>query len=154
MPLALTPTARRIVQAVLYEAIAITAVGPAMAWLFEAPMASSLALALLLSSVALVWNGVFNSLFERWEARQAVKGRSWRRRLAHGIGFEGGLVVMLVPLMAWWLNTTLWAALLADLGIVAFFFVYAVAFTWAFDRIFGLPESARANPGPPHAEHA
>jgi len=154
MPLALTPTARRIVQAVLYEAIAITAVGPAMAWLFEAPMASSLALALLLSSVALVWNGVFNSLFERWEARQAVKGRSWRRRLAHGIGFEGGLVVMLVPLMAWWLNTTLWAALLADLGIVAFFFVYAVAFTWAFDRIFGLPESARANPGSPHAEHA
>lgn len=154
MPLALTPIARRIVQAVLYEAIAITAVGPAMAWLFDAPMASSLALALLLSSVALVWNGVFNSLFERWEARQAVKGRSWRRRLAHGIGFEGGLVVMLVPLMAWWLNTTLWAALLADLGIVAFFFVYAVAFTWAFDRVFGLPESARANPGNPHAEHA
>ena len=154
MPLALTPTARRILQAVLYEAIAITAVGPAMAWLFDAPMASSLALALLLSSVALAWNWAFNALFERWEARQAVKGRSWRRRLAHGIGFEGGLVVMLVPLMAWWLNTTLWAALLADLGIVAFFFVYAVAFTWAFDRIFGLPESARANPGPPHAEHA
>jgi uncharacterized membrane protein len=154
MPLALTPTARRILQAVLYEAIAITAVGPAMAWLFDAPMASSLALALLLSSVALAWNWAFNALFERWEARQAVKGRSWRRRLAHGIGFEGGLVVMLVPLMAWWLNTTLWAALLADLGIVAFFFVYAVAFTWAFDRIFGLPESARANPGSPHAEHA
>lgn len=154
MPLALTPTARRIVQAVLYEAIAITAVGPAMAWLFDAPMASSLTLALLLSSVALAWNWVFNGLFERWEARQAVKGRSWQRRLAHGAGFEGGLVLMLVPLMAWWLNTTLWAALLADLGLVAFFFVYAVAFTWAFDRIFGLPESARANPGLPHAEHA
>ncbi|MBQ0945596.1 PACE efflux transporter [Ideonella sp. 4Y16] len=154
MPLALTPAARRIVQAVLYEAIAITAVGPAMASLFDAPMASSLALALVLSSVALAWNWVFNGWFERWEARQAVKGRSWRRRLAHGIGFEGGLVVMLVPLMAWWLNTTLWAALLADLGIVAFFFVYAVAFTWAFDRVFGLPESARANPGNPHAEHA
>lgn len=154
MPLALTPTARRLVQAVLYEAIAITAVGPAMAWLFDAPMASSLALALLLSSVALAWNWVFNGLFERWESRQAVKGRSWRRRLAHGLGFEGGLVVMLVPLMAWWLETTLWAALLADLGIVAFFFVYAVAFTWAFDHLFGLPESARANPGSPHAEHA
>ncbi|MBN8488338.1 MAG: PACE efflux transporter [Burkholderiales bacterium] len=154
MPLALTPTARRIVQAVLYEAIAITAVGPAMAWLFDAPMASSLVLALLLSSVALAWNWVFNGWFERWEARQSVKGRSWRRRLAHGLGFEGGLVLMLVPLMAWWLETTLWAALLADLGIVAFFFVYAVAFTWAFDRIFGLPESARPNPGTPHAEHA
>ena len=152
MPLA--PATRRIVQAVLYEAIAITAVGPAMAWLFDAPLDSSLGLALLLSSVALAWNWVFNGLFERWEARQRVKGRSWRRRLAHGIGFEGGLVLLLVPVMAWWLHTSLWAALLADLGIVAFFFVYAVGFTWAFDRVFGLPDSARPPPEDAHAGHA
>jgi uncharacterized membrane protein len=139
----LGPTARRVVQAVLYEAIAITAVGPAMAWFFGAPLASSLGLALLLSSIALAWNYVFNALFERWEARQPVKGRSWRRRLAHGIGFEGGLVVFMVPVMAWWLQTTLWLALVADLGLLAFFFVYAVVFTWGFDRVFGLPASAR-----------
>ena len=28
-------------------------------------------------------------------------------------------------------------------GILAFFLVYAIAFTWAFDRVFGLPASAR-----------
>lgn len=139
-----SPTTRRVVQAVLYEAIAIVAVGPAMAMLFAQPLGSSLVLAVILSSVALAWNYVFNQIFERWEARQAVKGRSWRRRIAHGIGFEGGLVVMLVPLMAWWLETTVLKALIADLGIVAFFFVYAVVFTWAFDRVFGLPDSARA----------
>jgi uncharacterized membrane protein len=49
--------------------------------------------------------------------------------------------------MAWWLNTSLLSALVADLGILAFFFVYAVAFTWAFDRLFGLPQSAS-----PHRE--
>ena len=49
---------------------------------------------------------------------------------------------MLVPLMAYWLDTTLLGAFLADLGILAFFFVYAIAFTWAFDRVFGLPRSA------------
>ncbi len=95
-----------------------------------------------MSTVALGWNYVFNWLFEAWESRQIVKGRSFRRRLAHGIGFEGGLVLMLVPVMAYWLETTLLKAFLADLGILAFFFVYAIAFTWAFDRVFGLPQSA------------
>ena len=34
------------------------------------------------------------------------------------------------------------------LGLLAFFFVYAVAFTWAFDRVFGLPASASAGQDP------
>jgi uncharacterized membrane protein len=138
----MTPTARRVVQAVLYELIAVAFVGPAMALLFTQPVGSTLALAAFMSAVALAWNYGFNLLFERWEARQAAKGRSIWRRLAHGALFEGGLVVMLVPVMADWLDTTLIKAFMADLGILAFFFVYAVVFTWAFDRIFGLPPSA------------
>lgn len=142
----MSPTVRRVLQAVLYEAIAIAFVGPAMSLMFEQSVGSTLALAVLMSTIALGWNYVFNGLFEAWESRQVVKGRSFKRRLAHGIGFEGGLVVMLVPVMAYWLETTLLKALLADLGILAFFFVYAIAFTWAFDRVFGLPQSA-AEPG-------
>jgi uncharacterized membrane protein len=65
------------------------------------------------------------------------------RRIAHGIGFEGGLAVILMPVMAYWLDISLWSAFVADLGLLAFFFVYTVAFTWVFDRIFGLPLSAR-----------
>lgn len=97
---------------------------------------------MVISSIALTWNYLFNTLFERWEARQSVRGRSLTRRLMHGVGFEGGLVVMLVPLMAFWLNTSLLNAFVAELGFLAFFFVYAIAYTWAFDRVFGLPESA------------
>ena len=138
----MSPTIRRVVQAVLYEAFAIAFVGPAMALMFEQPVASSLALAVLMSTIALAWNYVFNGIFEAWEAKQVVKGRSFKRRLAHGIGFEGGLVVILVPVMAYWLETTLLKAFLADLGILAFFFVYAIVFTWAFDKVFGLPQSA------------
>ena len=138
----MNPANRRVVQAVLYEAIAVAVVGPAMGLIFERPVSSTLALAIVMSAVALAWNYVFNLFFERWESRQRVKGRSLRRRLAHGIGFEGGLVLMLVPVMAYWLETTLLNAFIADLGILAFFFVYAIAFTWAFDRMFGLPQSA------------
>jgi uncharacterized membrane protein len=139
----MSPRHRRILQALLYELGAIAFVGPVLAWMFGTAMGSTLALAVLMSSIALAWNYVFNALFERWEACQPVKGRSFARRLAHGTGFEGGLVLFLVPVMAWWLETTLLKALLADLGVLAFFFVYAIGFTWAFDQMFGLPESAR-----------
>ncbi len=136
------PKTRRVFQAVLYEAVAVAFVGPVLGLLFLQPLASAVGLAVCMSLVALAWNYLFNGWFEAWEARQTVRGRSLRRRLAHGVGFEGGLVIMLVPIMAWWMNTTLWVALIADLGILGFFFVYAVAFTWTFDRIFGLPQSA------------
>lgn len=133
---------RRVVQAVLYEVIAVVVVGPVLGWLFDEPLLSALGLALFMSGVALAWNYVFNGWFERWERRQAIKGRSVLRRLCHALGFEGGLVLLLVPVMAWWLQTSLLHALIADLGVLAFFFVYAFVFTWVFDRVFGLPESA------------
>jgi uncharacterized membrane protein len=138
----MTPLQRRVLQALLYEGIAVAVVAPTLTWVFDSPPLAALALTLVTSAVALAWNYVYNALFERWEARQAVRGRSAARRLAHSAGFELGLVVLLVPLIAWWLDVTLWQALLADLGLMAFFFFYTMAFTWAFDRVFGLPASA------------
>ncbi len=145
------PTTRRVVQAALYETFAVVIVATALAWLFDTTAGTAIGLSLVTSAVALAWNYVFNSLFERWEARQVVKGRSWRRRVAHGVGFEVGLALMLVPLMAWWLDTTLWVALIADLGLLVFFLFYTMAFTWAFDRVFGLPQSASAAASQPTA---
>jgi uncharacterized membrane protein len=141
----MSPTTRRVLQAILYEVFAIAFVGPVLSLAFDKPPTSTLGLAFVLSSIALAWNYVFNALFERWESRQPVRGRSFLRRLAHGAGFEGGLVILLVPVMSWWLEISFFGAFLANLGLLAFFFVYAIAFTWAFDRVFGLPESARSD---------
>lgn len=132
---------RRVLQAVLYEALAIAFVGPVLSLAFNKPPASTLGLAFVLSSIALAWNYVFNTLFEQWESRRSKEGRSLRRRVAHGLGFEGGLVVLLVPVMSLWLEISPLEAFVANLGLLAFFFVYAIAFTWVFDRMFGLPES-------------
>lgn len=140
----MTPKTRRVLQAVLYELFAIAFVSPVLSLAFDEPPTSTLGLAVLLSSIALAWNYVFNAIFERWESRQAVRGRSFARRLAHGSGFEGGLTLLLVPVMALWLDISALNAFLANLGLLAFFFVYAIVFTWAFDRVFGLPESAAA----------
>lgn len=126
----------------LYEAIAIAVVGPVLSVAFEKPPTSAFGLAVVLSTIALTWNYVFNWVFERWEAGQTVRGRSFARRLAHGAGFEGGLVVILVPVMSLWLDISPTAAFVANLGLLVFFFVYAIVFTWAFDRLFGLPASA------------
>jgi uncharacterized membrane protein len=140
---------RRVVYIALYEGIAIVAASAGLALMTGAGLGHSGALAVAASVVAVIWNLLFNALFERWEARQAVRGRSLRRRIAHAIGFEGGLIAVLVPLFAWGLGVTLWEALVMDLGLVVFFLVYTFVFNWGFDRVFGLPASAApAAPAP------
>jgi uncharacterized membrane protein len=140
---ALAPRTRRVVQALLYELIAISLVTPVIAIFFDQGNGSALGLSVLMSSIALAWNYAFNAMFERWERRQSVKGRSARRRVVHGIGFEGGLGLILIPVMSLWLHIGLWEAVLTECGFLLFFMGYTVAFTWSFDHLFGLPESAR-----------
>lgn len=134
---------RKLVQALMYEAIALLMVVPILSWVFEQPLHSSGALAVILSSVALLWNVVFNHAFERWEIRQTARARTLNRRLLHALGFEGGLVIMLTPLIAEWLSISLWEAFLTNASLFVFFFLYSLAFQWAFDRIFDLPTSAK-----------
>ncbi len=139
----MTPTRRKIVYAVSFEALG-TLVVTGYLWLVsEASPTSALALSVLTATIALCWSFAFNTVFEAWEARQAVKGRSLARRTAHAILFEGGLVLLLLPVMAWWLQVSLWQALVYEAGLIALFIVYTYLFTWGFDRILGLPVSAR-----------
>ena len=133
---------RRVVYITLYEAIAIVAASIGLAAMSGQGLGHSGALAVIASVIAVVWNLAFNALFERWEAKQSVRGRSVWRRVAHAIGFEGGLVMFLVPTFAWWLDISLMQALVMDLGLVIFFLVYTFVFNWAFDAVFGLPSSA------------
>jgi uncharacterized membrane protein len=141
----LSPLTRRVLQAVLFESIAVAFVVPVLWWLFGQSPLSTLALTLTMSGIALAWNYGFNAVFERWEARQAGTGRGWGRRILHGVCFECGLTLILVPFMAWWLHISLLEALLADIGVLLFFMVYTVLFTWGFDRVFGLPRSAASS---------
>lgn len=137
---------RKVVYVTLYEGIAILCASVGLAALSGAGAGTSTALATVCSVIAVVWNLIFNSLFEAWESRQPVRGRSVARRIAHAIGFEGGLAAVLVPLFAWWLDIGLWEALVFDAALLLFFLVYTFAFNWGFDRVFGLPASAAAQP--------
>ncbi len=133
---------RKIVYVALYEAIAIACTTAGLAGLADHDAGAAGIAAVLASATAVAWNLVYNTLFEAWEARQARRGRSLLRRVVHAIGFEGGLVLAIVPMFAWALDTSLVDAFLLDIGLVIFFVLYSFAFNWAFDLVFGLPKAA------------
>ena len=133
---------RKIVYVALYEAIAIACTTAGLAGLADHDAGAAGIAAILASATAVAWNLVYNTLFEAWEARQAKRGRSLTRRVVHAIGFEGGLVLAIVPMFAWALQTSLVDAFLLDIGLVVFFVLYSFAFNWAFDVVFGLPKAA------------
>ena len=101
---------RRVLYVTLYELIAIAVATAGLAQLSGQGAGHSSVVAVAASAIAVLWNVVFNWAFERWESRQTVRGRSVARRVAHAIGFEGGLVFTLVPLFAWWFKVSLWEA--------------------------------------------
>jgi len=133
---------RKVIYVGLYEGLAIVAASIGLSLMSGQGLAHSGPLAVASSVVAILWNLAYNSVFERWESRQSTKGRSVMRRIAHAIGFEGGLAAILVPLFAWGLGVSLYQALVMDFGLLIFFLGYTFVFNWGFDRVFGLPSSA------------
>ena len=136
---------RKIIQAISFEVIAVIMVSPFVALMFGKSLTNAASLSILLSFLALFWNFAFNTLFEAWEIRQENRQRTLKRRIILAVGFEAGFAVLVVPVVAYWLNITWQAALITDLGLMLFFMFYQFGFQWAFDKIFGLPRSAMVN---------
>lgn len=59
------------------------------------------------------------------------------------MGFEAGFVAITLPLFAWWLEISLLDAFFLDIGLTLFFMFFTFFYSWAFDKIFGLPLSAQ-----------
>ncbi|MCL6706370.1 PACE efflux transporter [Pseudomonas sp. R2.Fl] len=139
------PILRRIVYVTAYEGLAILFSALIFVVLGHEEGSAGIA-AVVASAVAVAWNFVFTTLFEWWEKRNPVKGRSATRRMAHAVLFEGGLAVVLTPVLALTLGVPLLEAFITNLGLLVYFLVYTYLFNLAFDTLFGLPESARPKP--------
>ncbi len=137
----------RVRHALMFETIGLAIITPATAWLYGKPLLDMGVVGVGAATLATVWTFVFNLGFDhamRWlhgHTRKAL-----HHRLLHTLLFEGGLLVMLLPPMAWYLGMTLWQTLLLDLFIVAFYLVYNFVFNIAYDRIFPLPDIPRGQP--------
>ena len=139
----MTPTFRKTLYAVSFETCGILVTALVLLVLSNAKSDDAFLLSASASIMGMIWSFVFNSTFEAWEARQATRGRSPLRRLIHSILFETTLLVMLLPLTMWWLSVSLWTAIGIEIGVSVVFVGYTYVFTWVFDRVFGLPTSAR-----------
>ena len=139
----MSPLWRKWIYAGSYEFIGLVLSGLILSLAFRESASLGLMVSAIMSVQALLWNVAYNALFEAWERRQTVKGRSTLRRCVHAFLFDAGLTVLTVPVIMVMLDAGFLDALIFDLGLTACYMVYTYAFTWAFDRIFGLPQSAR-----------
>lgn len=133
---------RKLVYVTAYEGIGLCLSTLGLALLSGTAPSNTGPLAVMITTIAMVWNFIYNTLFEFWERHQVVKGRSVARRVAHAIGFQLTLVVYLIPLIAWWLGISLWEAFVVDLAFIILIPCYTFLYNWLFDRVFGLPSSA------------
>ncbi|MEQ9198829.1 MAG: chlorhexidine efflux transporter, partial [Rhodospirillales bacterium] len=67
-----------------------------------------------------------------------------RVRMLHAVLFEGGLLIVLMPFIAWYLEITLLQAFLIDISFAVFFLIYAFIYNWLYDIIFPIPQPAPA----------
>jgi len=135
---------RKLVYVTFYELIGLCMSTLGLAYLSDTQASHTGPLAVMITTIAMIWNLIYNTLFEYWESRQAIRGRSVARRVVHAVGFQLTLVIYLIPLIAWWLDMSLVDALLVDMAFIVLVPCYTFVYNWAFDKLFGLPSSAMA----------
>lgn len=137
--------ADRIRQALSFEFIGIVIVTPLFAWVFDHPIGDMGALVVLGATAATMWNYIFNLVFDHvlnWRRRDVHK--TMPLRIVHAVLFEATLLVLLLPLFAWWLGVPLTAALVIEISFAAFYMGYTFVFTWGYDTLYSPQRTARA----------
>lgn len=137
---------RRIVYVSSYEVIGMVISSIGLALLAGDSVEHTGPLSVMITTIAVTWNFIYNIFYEKWEARQDSKSRTVKRRIVHAIGFQITLVIFLIPLIAWWMDISLVAAFWLDVAFIIIIPIYTFIFNWTFDKLFGLPVSAQIKP--------
>ena len=135
----------RVFHAIGFEVLAIAIVSPVAAWVMNKPLLQMGALAIMLSTVAMIWNIIYNAGFDRLYPRDKVK-RGLALRIMHALGFEGGFILIGLPLAAWMLGVSLWQAFMIEVAFFLFFLPYTVVYNWLYDKLRERFIAARRHP--------
>ena len=125
---------RRIVHALSYEIILLAIIAIALSLIFQVPMEVTGVLGVAMAVTSVIWNMIFNHFFEKFEQKRQLT-RTIKVRILHAIGFEGGLMLVTIPMVAYAMNLSLWNAILLDLGMTSCILVYTFIFQWCYDAI-------------------
>jgi uncharacterized membrane protein len=130
----------RLRHAVLFEVIALALIAPLGGVIFGIAVGHFGMVALVSTTVAMLWNYAYNLGFDHALLRLGLPlQKTLRVRVAHAALFEAGLLVLLVPFIAWYLAVSWWQAFLMDLSLTGFYLVYAFVFSWLYDLTVPLP---------------
>jgi uncharacterized membrane protein len=134
-------SADRIRHTLLFELIGLAVCTPLAAWILDKDLVQIGSLSIALSLTAMCVNYVYNLVFDIALVRlgRPVHVRPVWMRVLHATLFETSLIILTIPMVAWWLDMTLWAAFLTDIGFTLFFILYAFVYNWAYDVVFPMP---------------
>lgn len=136
----------RVRHAVLFELIGLAMFTPMAAIVFNQPIAHMGVIGVVGATVATLWNFIYNLGFDR--ALMRLRGKVQKTisiRIVHAVIFEAGLVIILIPFIAWYLQITLVEALVMDIAVVTFYLVYAFVFNIVYDWVFPIKESPQSH---------
>ncbi len=139
--------ADRLRHSILFEIFGVLTCAPLAAYILDKDLIQVGAISIVLSLFAMCFNYVFNLAFDKILIKKGMdlRKRPVGLRVLHATLFEFSLIIFTVPMVAWWLDMTLYHALLADFGFVIFFLVYAFLYNWVYDVVFPVPISINAN---------
>lgn len=138
-------TRDRIRHAILFELFGLALIIPLGSLVFGLPADTMGVIGIGSAMAATAWNYVYNLGFDHAMQRWVGHTRkSIGLRVAHAVLFEAGLLLILMPPIAWYLGITLLQAFVMDVAIAAFYVAYAFVFNLAYDRIFPLPSWSEA----------
>ena len=124
----------RIIHAVSFEGLATLILAPTAAWLMQRSVLEMGGLSVLLATLAMVWNLIYNAAFDRlWPVSRLA--RTLKVRALHAIGFESGFIVIGITAVALLLGVSLIQAFMLEIGFMLFFLPYTMAFNWVWDML-------------------
>ncbi len=136
-PVAIRSLRERALQVLLFEAGGLLVITPLYRWLSGAGWGESVGLLALLSLIAVLWQALYATAFDRLEARWAHRPahlRPWPWRLVHAAGFEVTLFLITWPVIVFWNHWDWRTAAAADLGLAFAYAGYALCYHRLFDH--------------------
>ena len=122
----------RVVQSVLYE-IGCILIG----WIvmqFVPYEGQPLILMIIFSLLAMVWNFVFNWIFDKLVPGDRL-ARGPLIRTVHAVLFEGLFMLATVPIIMYMMQMTFWMAFMTDITMTLAILGYTYIYNWVYDRV-------------------
>ena len=125
---------RRIIHALSYEIILLVIIAIALSLIFKMPLEVTGTLGIAMAVTSVLWNMLFNHYFEKLEAKHQLR-RTFKIRVLHAIGFEGGLMLATIPMVAYALEKSMMQAFLIDLLMTLSILLYTFIFQYCYDHV-------------------